>query len=58
MREEMDLYKLQDAAEELEVSASWLDKKIRAGKIAVIWMGGTRRITDAEIKRIKTEGVE
>lgn len=45
-------------AEKLNVSVSWLDKMCRAGKIKFIWMGGVRRISDAEIKRIQEEGVE
>lgn len=52
------MYKLSEAAKELNVSESWLDKKIRRGKIAVVWLGGTRRIMEEEIARIKIEGVK
>ena len=50
--------RLQQVAEELDVSMSWLDKYIKAGEIDVVWLGGVRRITDEEIERIKTEGIE
>lgn len=45
--------KLRDAVLELDVSLSWLNKKIR-----VIWLGGVRRIPDHEMERIKKEGVK
>ena len=52
------MYKLAEAAKELNVSESWLDKKIREGKVAVVWLGGVRRITEDEIERIKIDGVK
>jgi excisionase family DNA binding protein len=50
--------KLKEAAEILNVSESWLDKKIREGLISVIWLGGVRRISDEELERIQREGVK
>ena len=52
-----DLYTLAEAAKQLMVSYSWLDRKIREKKINIIWLGGTRRITAQEISRILREGV-
>lgn len=52
------MYKLSEAALLLNVSESWIDKKIREGKITAIWLGGVRRITEAEIERITKEGVK
>lgn len=52
------MLKIKEAAEELKVSVSWLDKMIREDRINVVWLGGVRRITDDEIERIKTEGIK
>ena len=52
------MLKVKEAAKELDVSLSWLDKYIKAGKINAVWFGGVRRITDEEIERIKMEGVK
>ena len=52
------MLKIKDAAKELDVSLSWMDKMIREDRIKVVWMGGVRRITDEEIERIKVEGVK
>ena len=51
------MLKIKEAAEELNVSISWLDKMIGQKLIKIIWMGGVRRIDDDEISRIKSEGV-
>jgi len=50
--------KIKEAAEELSVSVSWLDKMISHGLIKIIWMGGVRRIDDDEIARIKRDGIK
>ena len=52
------MLKIKDAAKELSVSVSWMDKMISAEKIKVIWFGGVRRIDDEEIDRIKREGIK
>ena len=51
------MLKVKEAAKELNVSLSWLDKYIKAGEIDVVWLGGVRRVSDEEIERIKVEGV-
>ena len=51
------MLKIKEAAEELSVSVSWLDKMIGMDLIKIIWLGGVRRIDDDEISRIKSEGV-
>ena len=51
------MLKVKEAAEELKVSISWMDKMIAQELIKVIWMGGVRRIDDDELSRIKREGV-
>ena len=51
------MLKIKEAAEELNVSISWLDKMISQKLIKIIWLGGVRRIDDDEISRIKSEGV-
>ena len=51
------MLKIKEAAEELNVSISWLDKMINQKLIKIIWMGGVRRIDDDELARIKREGV-
>ncbi len=51
------MLKIKEAAEELNVSISWLDKMISMELIKIIWLGGVRRIDDEEISRIKSEGV-
>ena len=51
------MLKIKEAAKELDVSMSWLDKMINQKLIKVIWMGGVRRIDDDELSRIKREGV-
>ena len=50
--------RLQQVAEELDVSISWLDKMIREDRINVVWFGGVRRVSDEEIERIKTKGID
>ena len=50
--------RLNEVAKELDVSMSWLEKYIKAGEIEVVWFGGVRRISDKEIERIKTEGID
>ena len=52
------MLKVKEATKELDVSLSWLDKYIKAGKIRIVWMGGVRRVSDDEIERIKMEGVK
>ena len=52
------MYKLSEAAIILHVSESWIDKKIREGKIKAVWLGGVRRIAESEIERITKEGVK
>jgi len=51
------MLKIKEAAKELDVSISWLDKMISMDLIKIIWLGGVRRIDDDEISRIKSEGV-
>ena len=51
------MLKVKEAAKELNVSMSWMDKMISREQIKIIWMGGVRRIDDKEILRIKREGV-
>ena len=51
------MLRLKDAAKELDVSMSFLDKYIKNGKIEVVWLGGVRRLSDKEMNRIKREGV-
>ena len=52
------MLKIKEAAEELNVSISWLDKMIREDRINVVWFGGVRRVSDEEIERIKTKGID
>ncbi len=52
------MYTLQEVADEIRMKWSWVDKKVRTGKIAVVKMGGTRLINEDELERIKTEGVK
>ena len=52
------MLKIKEAAKELDVSISWLDKMIGMDLIRVIWMGGVRRIDDDEIARIKRDGIK
>ena len=51
------MLKIKEAAKELDVSISWLDKMISQNLIKIIWMGGVRRIDEKELSRIKREGV-
>ena len=55
---EKKLYDINEAAEEIGMSWSWLDKKIRDGKVKVIWMGGVRKISYNELVRITVDGIE
>jgi len=52
------MLKIKEAAKELDVSISWLDKMISQKLIKIIWMGGVRRIDDDEIERIKRDGIQ
>ena len=52
------MLKVKEAAKELDVSMSWLDKMIREDRIKVVWFGGVRRVSDEEMERIKVEGVD
>ena len=52
------MLKIKEAAKELNVSMSWMDKMINQKLIKIIWMGGVRRIDDDELSRIKCEGVK
>jgi len=52
------MYKVKELAEKLNVSESWINKKIKEDKIKVVWFGGVRRVTETELERIKTLGVE
>jgi len=52
------MLKIKEAAKELDVSVSWLDKMISLDLIKVIWLGGVRRIDDDEIARIKRDGIK
>lgn len=52
-----EFFSLSEAAKILGVSYSWLDKKVRAGKIHHNWMGGTRKISREDLERIKKHGV-
>ena len=52
------MLKVKEAAKELKVSISWLDKMISMGLIKVVWFGGVRRIPEDEIARIKKDGIK
>jgi len=54
---EQQLFSLKEASEILSVSKTWLDKKIREGKIPYILMGGKRMLTVDHIEWIKENGV-
>ncbi len=53
-----DFYTVDSVASMIGMSWSWVDKKIREGKIEVVWLGGSRKIPDREIERIKKEGIK
>ncbi len=52
-----ELFSLSEAAEVLGVSYSWLDKKVRAGVVPHLWIGGTRKISKDAMTLIKRNGV-
>jgi excisionase family DNA binding protein len=54
----MKLYSIKEASDLLGMSESWLDKKIREKAINVVWLGGIRKISEDEIKRITKKGVK
>ncbi len=54
---EKQIHSVREAAKKLSVSYVWLDKKIRKNKVASIWFGGRRMITEEEIQRLIKEGV-
>lgn len=49
---------IQDIMDELQVGKSWVEQRIKEGKIKIIWFGGIRRISNEEFERIKNEGVK
>ena len=52
------MHKIKEVAEVLKVSEKWVYEKIREGKIKSVNLGGNIRISEDELNRIKTEGVE
>jgi len=52
------IYGIKEAAEILSVSFSWLDKKIRAGNVNHVMLGGKRMLTVEHIEQIKKEGIK
>jgi len=57
-KENDNMLKIKEAMEELNVSASWMDKMISLNLIKIVWFGGVRRVPEEEIERIKREGVK
>jgi len=54
---EEQLVRIPKAAKILNVSYSFLDKKIHEGKVLTVPMGKGRRITKNELNRILQEGI-
>ena len=54
---EKDLYKIKELCDILDVSESYIRKKIKAGKIKTIRFAGIK-IHKNEIERLKKNGVE
>lgn len=52
------MYKIKEVAKILKVSEKWLYEKIREGKIKPVNLGGNIRVSEDELNRIKTEGIE
>jgi excisionase family DNA binding protein len=51
------LYTLEDVAQRLEVTTRTVHNFVKDGRISTIPMGALRRVTEAELNRILTEGV-
>jgi excisionase family DNA binding protein len=58
MAQQVELFTVKEAADELRMTDVWLRKKIHEGKIKFIMMGGKYFISKDEIERCKKEGVE
>jgi len=54
----MELKTIKETAKELRMTEMWIRKKIYAGKIKHVRLGGRYFVPDDEINRCKTEGVE
>jgi len=55
---EQQMFGIKEAAEILNVSTVWLDRKVREGKVPHIMLGGRRKITVEMINEIKEHGVK
>lgn len=52
------LYRVSDACELLNCSRNFFYKQVRAGRIGIIKLGNTIRISKTELERILAEGAE
>lgn len=50
------MYSIKEAAQQLGMSYTWLDRQIRAGYVYIVWYGGHRRVTEEELERVRREG--
>lgn len=48
---------IEELANKINMSVSWVDKRIREGKISAVWFGGKRMISQEEFDRVQREGV-